>query len=68
MDRATLDALVDGAPRGPGVYLMRGRDGEVLDVGKARAIRFSTLSAICRKLDCAPGDILEYREEDPSSE
>ena len=39
MDRATLDALVDGAPRGPGVYLMKGRDGEVLYVGKARDIR-----------------------------
>ena len=32
--------------------------------GKAKAIRFSTLEAICRELDCQPGDILEYREED----
>lgn len=32
----------------------------VLKTGKARAIRFSTLSAICRELDCQPGDILEY--------
>ncbi len=40
----------------------------ILKTGRARAIRFSTLSAICRKLDCAPGDILEYREEEPSSE
>lgn len=33
----------------------------VLKNGKARAIRFSTLEAICRTLDCQPGDILEYR-------
>lgn len=33
----------------------------ILKTGKARAIRFSTLSAICRELDCQPGDILEYR-------
>ena len=33
----------------------------VLKTGKARAIRFSTLEAICRHLDCQPGDILEYR-------
>lgn len=32
----------------------------VLKTGRARAIRFSTLSAICRELDCQPGDILEY--------
>jgi putative transcriptional regulator len=32
----------------------------VLKTGKARAIRFSTLSAICKELDCQPGDILEY--------
>ncbi len=33
----------------------------ILKNGKARAIRFSTLEAICRVLDCQPGDILEYR-------
>ncbi|MBE6220234.1 MAG: helix-turn-helix transcriptional regulator [Alistipes sp.] len=32
----------------------------VLKTGKAKAIRFSTLEAICRELDCQPGDILEY--------
>lgn len=32
----------------------------ILKTGKARAIRFSTLSAICRALDCQVGDILEY--------
>ena len=35
----------------------------ILKTGKARAIRFSTLDAICKALDCQPGDILEYREE-----
>lgn len=34
----------------------------ILKTGKARAIRFSTLEAICEALDCQPGDILEYRE------
>ena len=32
--------------------------------GKAKAVRFSTLDAICRVLDCTPGDILEYRNEE----
>lgn len=32
----------------------------ILKTGKARAIRFSTLDALCRALDCQPGDILEY--------
>ena len=32
----------------------------VLKSGKARAIRFTTLEAICKELDCQPGDILEY--------
>ena len=35
----------------------------ILKTGKAKAIRFSTLEAICQALDCQPGDILEYREE-----
>ena len=35
----------------------------VLKTGKAKAVRFSTLDAICRALDCQPGDILEYRED-----
>ena len=34
----------------------------VLKTGKAKAIRFSTLEAICKSLDCQPGDILEYEE------
>ena len=35
----------------------------VLKNGKAKAVRFSTLEAICRALDCQPGDILEYKSE-----
>ena len=36
----------------------------ILKTGKAKAIRFSTLEAICRELECQPGDILEFRDED----
>ena len=36
----------------------------ILKNGKARAIKFSTLGAICRALECQPGDILEWREDD----
>lgn len=35
----------------------------ILKTGKAKAVRFSTLEAICKELDCQPGDILEYRDE-----
>ena len=35
----------------------------ILKNGKAKAIRFSTLAAICKALDCQPGDILEYRQD-----
>ena len=34
----------------------------ILKTGKARAIRFSTLEAICRELECQPGDLLAYQE------
>ena len=40
----------------------------ILKNGKAKAIRFSTLEAICRELDCQPGDIIEYRPYQPSEE
>lgn len=39
----------------------------ILKTGKAKAIRFSTLEALCKALDCQPGDILEYREEQKGS-
>lgn len=35
----------------------------ILKNNKAKAVRFETLDAICKALDCQPGDILEYREE-----
>ncbi|MDO5665710.1 MAG: helix-turn-helix transcriptional regulator [Bacteroidia bacterium] len=35
----------------------------ILKTGKAKAIRFSTLEAICKELNCQPGDIMEWREE-----
>ena len=38
----------------------------ILKNGKAKAIRFSTLEAICKALDCQPGDILEYKSEQVS--
>lgn len=38
----------------------------ILKTGKAKAIRFSTLDAICRYLECQPGDVLEYMSQDAS--
>ena len=35
----------------------------ILKTGKAKAIRFSTLNAICKALECQPGDILEYQDD-----
>ena len=35
----------------------------ILKTGKAKAVRFSTLESICKALDCQPGDVLEYSEE-----
>lgn len=35
----------------------------ILKTGKARAIRFSTLEALCRELDCQPGDLIEFLQE-----
>ena len=35
----------------------------ILKTNKARAVRFSTLSALCRELNCQPGDLLEYRRD-----
>lgn len=36
----------------------------ILKTGKAKAVRFSTLDAICKALDCQPGDILSYEEDE----
>ena len=40
----------------------------ILKTGKARAIRFSTLEALCRELECQPGDLLAYNNEDSEVE
>ncbi len=40
----------------------------ILKNGHAKAVRFSTLDAICRALDCQPGDILEWRKEETADE
>ncbi len=39
----------------------------ILKTGKAKAVRFSTLEALCRELDCQPADLLVYDEEDDDS-
>jgi len=39
----------------------------ILKTGKARAMRFTTLESICKVLECQPGDILEYMQEDESN-
>lgn len=39
----------------------------ILKNNKAKAVRFSTLEAICKALNCQPGDILQYEEEEPQS-
>ena len=36
----------------------------ILKTNKAKAVRFTTLDALCRELDCQPGDLLEYRPDD----
>ncbi|MBR6489100.1 MAG: helix-turn-helix transcriptional regulator [Muribaculaceae bacterium] len=40
----------------------------ILKNGKAKAVRLSTLEAICRALECTPGDILEYREDEDNEQ
>ena len=40
----------------------------ILKNGHARAVRFDTLNRLCAALDCQPGDILEYREDDSAEE
>lgn len=63
-----LDLLL--AERGMKSYELAERVGittanlSILKTGKAKAIRFSTLEAICKALDCQPSDILEYVEDE----
>lgn len=40
----------------------------ILKTGKAKAVRFSTLEALCRELNCQPGDLLTYDESEPGPE
>ncbi|MYL63983.1 helix-turn-helix domain-containing protein [Bacillus hwajinpoensis] len=40
----------------------------ILKNGKAKAVRFSTLEAICKALECQPGDILEYKNEEDADD
>lgn len=40
----------------------------ILKTGKAKAVRFSTLEALCRELNCQPGDLLTYDESEPGTE
>jgi putative transcriptional regulator len=56
-----LNDLADGVDITP-------QNLSILKTGKARAIRFSTLEAICKHLGCQPGDILEYRSDAPKAE
>lgn len=39
----------------------------VLKSGRAKAVRFSTLDALCRALDCQPGDLLAYADDEPAT-
>ncbi len=67
MIRVDLDVMM--ARRKMSLTELCGRVGitianmSILKTGKAKAIRFSTLNAICRALDCQPGDILVYQED-----
>ena len=67
--RVTLDQVM--AARGLSLTELAERVGltlanlSILKTGKAKAIRFSTLAALCRALDCQPGEILQY---DPSAD
>lgn len=67
LDRVMLDrgvTLTDLAER-IGITLA---NLSILKSNKARAVRFSTLSAICRELECTPGDILKYESGEEDNE
>ncbi len=67
LDRVMLE-------RGVSLTELAGRVGitltnlSILKSNKAKAIRFSTLGALCKELDCAPGDILKYEADDEETE
>ena len=56
---ARIAPLLPPKPKGVGITMA---NISILKNGKAKAIRLSTLEAICRALECQPGDILEYEE------
>ncbi len=72
MVRVNLDVMM--AKRKIGLTELAGRVGlslanlSILKTNKGKAIRFSTLNAICRELGCQPGDILEYVQEEDDTE
>ena len=69
MGRIVVNLDVEMAKRKMSLSELAEREGltraniYILKTGKAKAVRFTTLEAICRELGCQPGDILEYREE-----
>lgn len=68
MGKIIVNLDVEMAKRKVGLGELAERIGQtqanlsILKTGKAKAVRFTTLEAICRELGCQPGDILEYRE------
>ena len=69
MGKIIVNLDVEMAKRKMSLSELAGRVGltlanlSILKTGKAKAVRFTTLEAICRELGCQPGDILEYRDE-----
>ena len=66
LDRVLLDRRMSLTELGDRVGITLA-NLSILKTGKAKAIRFSTLAAICEALDCQPGDILEYNSNKPGS-
>ena len=70
MGQIIVNLDVEMAKRKMSLSELAGRVGltlanlSILKTGKAKAVRFTTLEAICRELNCQPGDILEYRDEE----
>ena len=63
LDRVLLDRRMSLTELGDRVGITLA-NLSILKTGKAKAIRFSTLAAICRELECQPGDLLGYRSEE----
>ena len=71
VENMTFDELKEKAlllPLLPGVYIMKDAQGTIIYIGKAKALKISTLAKLCQALDCQPGDILEYRGAQPDEE